>query len=150
MNKAFTREPDDTDLHCPLCGSVGGKVPESALTQYIRPEERYRLGSVVFFCETPTCEAIYFDAVEDFLSENELLQPVYPKDPSAPICACFGMTRSDIDDDLTEGTPRRVRELLAKSKTAEAACSQLAASGRCCVPEVQKYYIRNLNRERGL
>jgi hypothetical protein len=146
MNKAFVRENDDTDLHCPLCGAVGQRVPESALATFVPADQRYRLGSSVYFCETPTCEAVYFDAVEDFIKEDELLRPVFPKDPDAPICACFGLTRADVNADLAEGTPRRVREIVAKSKTDAAQCATLAASGKCCVPEAQKAYVRGMNR----
>jgi len=124
-------------------------VPESALAGYLASEVRQRLGSNVYFCETPTCEAAYFDVVEDFAKVSELLQPCYPKDPDAPLCACFGLTSADIDLDLAEGTPRRVREVVAKSKTDAAQCSRRAASGHSCVGEVQKYYLRRWSKSQG-
>jgi hypothetical protein len=58
------------------------------------------------------------------------------------LCECFGLTHDDIEADVEEGTPRRVRELLAKSQTPAARCAVLAASGRCCMPEVQRYYMK--------
>lgn len=146
MNKAFVRESDDTEIRCPLCGTAGERVPEPALQTYLAPEVRQRLGNSVYFCETPTCKAVYFDAVEDFISVDEVLKPVYPKDPDAPMCACFGLTRDDIEQDLAEGFPRRVREIVAKAKTDEARCSEKAASGRSCVAEVQKYYLRRWSK----
>jgi hypothetical protein len=36
--------------------------------------------------------------------------------------------------------------VVAKSKTAAADCSHKAASGRSCVGEVQKYYLRRWNK----
>lgn len=149
MNKAFVRDSDDTDVHCPLCGAAGESVPESALAGYLSADVRQRLGSTVYFCETPTCEAVYFDVVEDYAKVIELLRPCYPKDPDAPICACFGLTRDDIEQDLEEGAPRRVREIVAKAKTDAAACSHKAASGRSCVGEVQKYYLRRWSKSQG-
>ena len=146
MNKAFVRDSDDTEIRCPLCGAAGVSVPEAALARYVDPEIRQRLGNTVYFCDTPTCEAVYFDAVEDFIKAGELLQLVYPKDPDAPMCACFGLTRDDIEQDLAEGQPRRVREVVEKSKTDAAQCGHFAASGRTCVGEVQKYYLRRLNK----
>jgi hypothetical protein len=147
MNKAFVRDPDGTDILCPLCGAAGQSVPETALAAYIAAEVRQRLGNTVYFCETPTCEAVYFDVVEDYAKVSELLQPCYPKDPDAPICACFGLTSDDIEQDLAEGAPRRVREIVARSKTSAAQCGQKAASGRSCVAEVQKYYLRRWSKQ---
>lgn len=146
MNKAFVRDPDETDIRCPLCEAAGESVPESALAAYLPAEVRQRLGSAVYFCPTPTCEAVYFDVVEDYVKIGELLQPCYPKDPDAPLCACFGLTRDDIDLDLAEGTPRRVREVVAKAQSDAARCPEKAASGRSCVAEVQKYYLRGRNK----
>ena len=146
MNKAFLRDSDDTEIRCPLCGAAGQSVPEAALAVYLPAEARSRLGSTVYFCDTPTCDAVYFDAVEDYAKASELLQPAWPKDPDAPLCACFGLTRDDIEQDLAEGTPRRVREIVAKAKTDAAQCSRKAASGRSCVAEVQKYYLRRWNK----
>lgn len=142
MNKAFVRDPEQGEVLCPLCGAAGESVPETALATYLPPEVRQRLGNAVYFCSTPTCEAVYFDIVEDYAKVSELLLPCYPKDPDAPLCACFGLTRDDIEQDLAEGAPRRVREVVAKAKTPAADCSHRAASGRSCVGEVQKYYLR--------
>ena len=149
MNKAFVRDPDETDIRCPLCGAAGQSVPESALAVYLPPQVRQRLGTAVYFCDTPICEAVYFDIVEDFAKVSELLRPCYPKDPDAPLCACFGLTRDDIEQDLAEGTPRRVRENVAKAKTDAARCVEKAASGRSCVGEVQKYYLRRWGKSQG-
>jgi hypothetical protein len=73
---------------------------------------------------------------------EELLAPVYPYDPDAPICACFGLTYDDVDADVREGTPTRIRALLAKSKSDAARCETLAANGRCCISAVQELYMR--------
>lgn len=149
MNKAFVRDPEQGEVQCPLCGAAGESVPESALAAYLPPQVRQRLGNAVFFCATPTCDTVYFDIVEDFAKVSELLQPCYPKDPDAPLCPCFGLTSDDIELDLAEGTPRRVREIVAKAKTAAAHCSEKAASGRTCVGEVQKYYLRRWSKQQG-
>lgn len=148
MNKAFVRESDDTEIRCPLCGAAGERVPETALTTYLSPEVRQRLGSTVYFCDTPTCEAVYFDAVEDFAAVSELRSPAYPKDPDAPMCACFGLSRDDIEQDLAEGQPRRVRAVVAQANSDAARCSEKSPRGRSCVPVVQKYYLRQWNRAR--
>jgi hypothetical protein len=121
---------------------VGIEVPAAALATYLAPQQRQRLAASVYFCPTPSCPIAYFDALEASVAADDLLQPAYPKDPSAPICACFAFSRAEIEMDVAEGVPRRVRELLAKSKSSEARCEERAPTGRCCIPEVQRQYMR--------
>ena len=143
MNKAFVREPDDTGQgHCPKCGSLGVAVHERSLRAHLSEETLTGLSSSAFFCPFAKCEVVYFDMFERVVTTDVVRTPVWPKDPSAPLCGCFGLTEQDIDDDLAEGTPRRIRELLAKSKSPEAHCETAAPSGQCCMAEVQKLYMR--------
>jgi hypothetical protein len=95
-----------------------------------------------YFCADARCDAAYFDVFERVILADELLRPVYPKDLEAPMCPCFGLTRDDVEADAAEGSPRRVRELLAKSKGPEARCAVRSPSGQCCMPEVQRYYMK--------
>ena len=142
MNKAFVREPDfDGRATCPRCGSLGTAVGNATLDQHVRKHVRRRMGDSGWFCDFGRCEVAYFDLFDRTVLVNELLTLVYPKD-DAPICACFGFTLEDIEADVAEGTPTRIRELLAKSKSHDARCHTLAANGRCCMGEVQKLYMR--------
>jgi Zinc binding domain len=142
MNKAFLREPDETgELNCPRCGSLGVSVQRETWECHLKSEAQ-TLASSAFFCPYPLCEVVYFDMFERVATTEALLHPVYPKDPAAPLCGCFGLTADDIEADLQEGTPTRVRELLAKSKTPAAQCTTQAVNGHCCVPEVQRYYMK--------
>ncbi|QDU30002.1 hypothetical protein ETAA8_51200 [Anatilimnocola aggregata] len=142
MNKAFTREPDADDVLCPKCGASGDAVPEAAVSSYVSAELRKKLSDTVYFCSTTSCPVAYFDAMEGAIEAAALNQPIYPKDPAAPICGCFGFKLEDIEDDAAEAVPRRIRELLAKSKSPAAHCSSAAPNGRCCLPEVQRLYFR--------
>jgi hypothetical protein len=91
---------------------------------------------------------VYFDSFEHVLLTTELSRPVYPKDPTAPICACFGLTAEDIERDVEEGVTTRVKAAVARAKSPEARCCQRAANGRSCVAYVQKYYMQCLHRKR--
>jgi hypothetical protein len=145
MNKAFIREPEfDGRAYCPRCGSLGVSVGEAVLDRHVQPPSRSRLGDSAWFCGFAKCDVAYFDLLERVVEVAELREAVYPKDPSAPICACFQFTRDEIEADLRDGSPRRVRELLAKSKSSEAHCAALAADGQCCMAEVQRLYMRGL------
>jgi hypothetical protein len=142
MNKAFVREPDSTADYCPRCGSAGQPVGPETLRTYL-PEDKVRcLSDPANFCPSPRCDVVYFDAFERFVLTSELQRPVYPKDPNAPVCACFGLTRDDIEQDVREGVVTRVRAILEKAASPEAQCSQLAANGCSCAAYVQKYYMQ--------
>ena len=77
---------------------------------------------------------------------DSLLQPVYPKDPQAPICACFQFHTNEIDLDIAEGGVRRTRELIEKAKSPDAHCSTAAANGQSCAAEVQRYYMKHRSK----
>jgi len=143
MNKAFVKEPEDTgQAHCPACGSLGVPVQEPTLKAFLPPKAQQELAATAYFCPFARCDVAYFDVFERVVRTDAIAQPIYPKDPDAPICGCFGMTTDDIDQDLREGGVARVKALLAQSKTPAASCQTRSPSGQCCVPEVQRYYMR--------
>jgi hypothetical protein len=142
MNKAFVREPDVTAEYCPRCGSAGDSVGEITLAAQLTEQQRRNLAIPANFCPIPSCEVAYFDAFERFVLAADLTRPVYPKNADAPICACFGLTCDDIDQDIAEGGVTRVRAAIAKAKSAEACCAQRAPNGRPCVALVQRYYMQ--------
>jgi Zinc binding domain len=142
MNKAFVREPDTTDVLCPKCGAAGVSVMRMTFEAHAPAAVRRPLAASVYFCTTPTCPVAYFDAFEATITADALVRPVYPKEPNAPLCPCFGLNLDDVEADVADGTPRRIRELLAKSKTDAARCEELSPTGRSCIPEVQKCYFK--------
>lgn len=143
MNKAFVREPEfDGRAYCPRCGSLGLPVEHGPLDRHIRPEFRDKLGDTAWFCNFPRCDVAYFNLFEAVVLLEELRAPIYPFDLDAPMCACFGLGYADVEADAQEATPRRLRELLARSKSAEARCEQVAADGRCCMAAMQELYMR--------
>lgn len=142
MNKAFVREPESTADYCPRCGAQGQPVGREAMAHYVRAEQLRAVADPANFCPTPTCEVAYFDGFERVIRARDLGEPVYPKDPDAPLCACFGLTRRDIEQDVSEGVVTRVKALLEKAKSPAARCAEKAANGQCCVPYVQKYYMQ--------
>jgi hypothetical protein len=143
MNKAFVKEPEDTgQAHCPRCGSLGVTVREETLAAFLPEKVRQDLADTAFFCPFARCEVAYFDIFERTVRIGSVLRPIYPKDPEAPICGCFGLTTDDIEQDLQEGGVTRVKALLAQAKTQAAHCQTASPSGQSCVTEVQRYYMR--------
>jgi hypothetical protein len=141
MNKAFVREPDHVADYCPRCGAKGEQVGRETIQSYLPEGKTPAVADPANFCPTPQCDVVYFDAFERVLLTGDLNKPVYPKDPDAPICACFGLTRRDIEQDVAEGVVTRVRAILEKAKSPEARCWHSAANGQSCAAYVQKYYL---------
>ena len=148
MNKAFIREPDITGTFCPRCGSEGQRVGEEVLQHYLNDERRHALTRPAYFCPAPKCEVAYFDGVERYVLAIDLQQSAYPKDPDAPLCACFGVTCEDIERDVAEGVVTRTRAAVQRAELPDNRCSQIAANGRSCVAHLQKYYMECLNRRK--
>ena len=145
MNKAFIREPElDGRAYCPRCGALGTAVDRETLDYHVQKQARPRLADSAWYCEFAKCDTGYFDQFDRVVSISELEYPVYPKASAAPICACFGFTFEDLEADVFEGTPVRIRELLDKSECTDAQCQTLAANGQCCMPEVQRLYMRRI------
>jgi len=124
-------------------------VGADVLKFYLTEEQRRILAEPANFCPSPQCAVAYFDGFERFVLATDLSRSVYPKDPTAPVCACFGLTRQDIEQDVAEGGVARTRAAVEKAKSPDAHCAQMAANGRSCVAYVQKYYMECRNRRGG-
>ena len=143
MNKAFVREPDQGSEFCPRCGSAGQSVSRETVLSHLHAEQLPDLAVTANYCPSPNCDVAYFDMFERVVLISQLNQPVFPKDPNAPICACFQFTSAEIDQDIDEGVVTRTKALLARAKSDEAHCERLAVNGRSCVAEVQRYYMQH-------
>lgn len=143
MNKAFVKEPEfDGRAYCPRCGTLGSPVGTGPLDTHIRAQSRMKMQDAAWFCGFPRCDVAYFNIFEAVVTIDELKHPVYPKDLDAPICVCFGLTYDDVEADVADPQPTRIRALLAKSKTTDAQCQVLAADGQCCMKAVQELYMK--------
>ena len=148
MNKAFVREPDQIADCCPRCGTQGDPVGGKTLATYLTEEQQDGLAEPASFCPSPKCPVAYFDGLERMVLAADLKRPAYPKDPAAPICACFGLTRADIEKDVQEGVVTRSKAAVERAKSPEAHCAEMAANGQPCVAHVQKYYMQCRNNRK--
>lgn len=146
MNKAFVREPDETVSRCPACEGPGVVVRATTLDAWVPGAPRRRFADAACFCSSPDCDVVYFDDLGGSVTRQELGRPIPGKDIDAPLCACFGLTREDIEDDIAEGGVVRTRAAVQRATSAEARCSVLSPCGQICVPAVQAYYMRRAKR----
>lgn len=143
MNKAFCREPDAAaPAICPGCGHEGLAVSAETIRAHVVPDAVDTLGEPAYFCPTDTCPVAYFDLLERSIETARAVGLYWPKDPSAPLCNCHGLTVGDVDADLAEGVPSRVREIVRKAAEPGAACATRSPDGRPCVARVQRHFMR--------
>ena len=142
MNKAFVKENDSTEGRCPRCGSPGTVVYQETLRAHLSPALLQHLTDSAFFCAQSRCSVVYFDLFDRVIEESQVPTPVYPKNSTAPLCACFGLTRDDVEEDIRVGSVTRTRTCVEKAKSPEARCAVASPSGQSCVAEVQRYYMK--------
>jgi hypothetical protein len=142
MNKAFLKEPEQAGGVCPRCGSAGLAVGPETLTAFVRADRLPDIAKQAYFCGFQRCEVVYFDDFERVITASEIVRPIWPKDPSAPICGCFGFAATDIETDVATGSVVATREAVARSKSAEARCLTRSADGRSCATEIQRLYFK--------
>jgi hypothetical protein len=143
MNKAFVKEQDSTEGRCPRCGSPGSVVFRETLAAHLAPEMLEHLTESAIFCAQPRCSVVYFDLFDRVFEESAVKTPVYPKNPAAPLCACFGLTCEDVDLDISEGVVTRTRGCVEQAKSPAARCASASPSGQSCIAEVQRYYMQH-------
>jgi len=142
MNKAFVREPDQVDSRCPRCGSLGHSVGPQTLAAQLSLEQRQSLAESAYFCPDSQCDVAYYDDFGGIVHRQVFSSPIPIKDLDAPVCACFGLTRDEIEQDIDEGGVVRTRAAVLRAQSAEARCTTTAPNGRSCVPEIQGYYLK--------
>lgn len=143
MNKAFCKEPDSSvPPQCPGCGSAGVQVAAETLAAHADAAAAEMLGEPAYFCPGDSCPVAYFDFLERTIAVAAAHGLFWPKDPNGPLCACHGLTIEDVDRDLADGVPTRVREVVRLAGEPGAACPTRSADGRSCVARVQRAYMR--------
>jgi len=152
MSRAFIKEPETSGPSCPSppgCGGTGVPVSRITLQARLHPDAAARFAADGYFCPDPACEVAYFDAGHECALRSEMLAPAWPKQPGAPLCACFGVAREALEDFGRRGDKAAMRDFLQRTVSAEARCESRAADGRCCATEARRVFLRALESAAG-
>src|SRR6185436_19237031 len=122
MSRAFMKDPEPGEPRCPVCGGLGEPVGPATLDAHVSGAPRTALGGSAFYCAAPSCRTAYFSAWGAVVSADQLARAAWPKDPEAPVCACFGIKAADVISDAREGRKDRIKELVERSKGPDARC----------------------------
>jgi Zinc binding domain len=143
MYKASFKEPDpNLPPRCPRCGADGLLIGPETLLAHLASDTAESLGEPAYWCATDACPVAYFDLFERTANVDAAHGLYWPKDPAGPLCCCHGLTVDDVDADLAEPVPSRVRAVVQKAGQPDAACTTKSPDGRPCVARVQRYYMR--------
>ena len=134
------KEADAADPRCPGCAGPGEEVGRPTLEAQVDVDTLRRLSGPAWFCPDPTCAVGYFGGWGAPVPSAALRSPAYPKNPEAPLCACFGMSAAEVEAEARAGRKERVRALLERARGPEARCAEKRPDGRCCAPIVSRLF----------
>ena len=133
-----------TGTACPVCGKKGKSVERITLEHLLTPEALTRLKErgAYRFCETPTCEVVYFseDGVSLFQKPDITVRVgLKETDDPIPVCYCFSYTERMIAEEIeavgTTTIPDRIR---AEVKAGNCRCEVTNPKGSCCLGDVSR------------
>ena len=134
------KEGEAPEPRCPSCGSPGEAVGPATLEAQLSPEDRKALGDRAYYCAHPSCAAGYYSAWDAVIPLARLRSRAWPKDPSAPLCPCFGLRDADLIEDARSGRKNRVLEIREESDAPDPRCPRTAPDGRCCMPLAMRIF----------
>jgi hypothetical protein len=113
-------------------------VGKKTIASLIRPEHAGGLlAQPYFFCDAPTCDAVYISALgEHVVTKDQLIVRVGIKETVDPIplCYCFGYDRKRVRDDIrSRGSTDIQKDVTARVKAGECRCEETNPSGGCCL-----------------
>ena len=118
---------------CPICGSVGIKVPHETVKSISILKEEIDPSSKFSACLTNSCEVAYFFDNET-IKISEVSVPFWYKDNSenVPICYCSKLTRKEIENAVSNGCKDidAVQDFTGKHITGK--CKTENPLGLCC------------------
>lgn len=144
MSRAFIKESEAPEPVCPPprgCGGRGVPVPALVVVANLGETGAGRLGSEAYFCPDPLCQVAYFDATGGRAGVAELRERRWPKDPAAPLCACFRVAEEEIAAWAREGRTDRMREFLERVRSGAARCSTATHDGRSCEAAARRVFM---------
>jgi len=130
-------------MPCPVNGARSKQVDVLTVRSLVRqlplgmPSDQY------YFCEARDCDVVYFpfDPQAPIFRREDLMVRVGAKEKADPIpvCYCFGFTRKDIHDEITETGHSTVAERISgEVKAGNCACEVKNPSGKCCLGNVTR------------
>lgn len=127
-------------LPCPQCSEAGRAVQTITLKHHVKPEHLDRAEcSPFYFCRTPNCAVVYFNAAGVVLRKPDVRQRIGIKETEDPIplCYCFGFTEAMVREEIRAmGRCTIPQRISAEVKAGNCACEIRNPQGSCCLGNV--------------
>ena len=127
-------------LSCSHCQKKGKAIQAVTLKSQLKPQAMRQItDGQYFFCKTPECEVVYFNAHSQFNTED-IREKVFQKDPSPDcyVCYCFGFSRGEIFKDAQTDKPGIAQQITAWTAAKKCACELRNPQGSCCLGNVKQ------------
>ncbi|MCF6281578.1 MAG: hypothetical protein L3J28_05075 [Candidatus Polarisedimenticolaceae bacterium] len=118
---------------CPACEARCKSVESATILHHLKKpwatpltEQHY------YFCDSPTCEVVYFGQNGTLLKRSDLRTVVGIKEGrgDAPLCYCFNVSKFD-----AVANPAIFSFVMEQTKKGLCSCTTSNPSGRCCLKD---------------
>jgi len=128
---------------CPVNGARSKQVDILTVKSLVRRLPLGMLNTQYYFCDASDCDVVYFalEVEAPMFRREDLVVRVGAKERADPIpvCYCFGFTRKDIEDEITEtGRSTVVDRITTEVNAGNCACEVKNPSGKCCLGDVTR------------
>ena len=139
-------------MACPVSGARSKQVDMLTVSSLVRQLPLGMPNTEYYFCEAADCDVVYFpfNSQAPLFRRADLLVRVGSKETEDPIpvCYCFGLTRDDIQKEITEtGDSTVANRISAEVKAGNCACEVKNPSGKCCLGDVTRIVKGKLSRK---
>jgi Zinc binding domain len=128
-------------MNCPLSRTRSRHVDLLTVKSLVRQLEFAMPATQYYFCAAPGCDVVYFPSNPGapVFSREDMLVRVGAKESGeeATICYCFGISRSQIREEVeAEGRCPVGEKIKAEIQAGRCACELKNPSGKCCLGDV--------------
>ena len=136
-------------MACPVNGARSKQVDILTVKSLVRQLPLGMPNTQYYFCDSSECEVVYFplDSEAPLFHRGDLTVRVGAKETEEPIpvCYCFGFTRKDIENEITETGRSTVADRIKTEVNAgNCACEVKNPSGKCCLGDVTRTVTERL------
>ena len=126
---------------CPKSNQLGKPVKAATVEHLVQSDLRSGVaGRDWLFCNSATCDVVYFSENGAVLRRADLTVRVGIKEEEPPhlVCYCFDHSLESIRDEVERtGASTVVASVTAKVRAGECSCEKLNPKGACCLGDLR-------------
>lgn len=126
-------QPQQEGSTCPVDGHRCKPVDMQTMLHHLsQPWAQELSDQPYYFCDTPTCDVVYFGQDGVTMNRSAVRTVIGTKETldSAPLCYCFGVSKSD-----ARSNPTIRAFVVEQTKKGYCTCSTSNPFGHCCLKD---------------